>query len=286
MSETKRWLDTERIEFIECLVPDLNGIGKGKTVPARELYDGVIRLPEAVFGQDIVGQWCLDFDLFHVADVDMVLIPDESTLVKQPWSNTRTAQCICDCENIDGSILDIAPRSILKKVINLFTELEMQPVVAQEAEFYLVAKNPDPMLPLLPARGVSGRQQRVPRSFQMEALSEYAPFLESLYRFAKEQNVETAGVVQEMGRGQLEVNFNHGNPLKRADEMFNFKRIARQAALENGFYATFLSKPITREPGSSMHLPRLGCWREHEALINARLEAETVNVLKSFGYPV
>ena len=32
--------------------------------------------------------------------------------------------------------------------------------------------------------------------------------------------------------------------------------------------------------------PRMGCWREHEALINARLEAETVNVLKSFGYPV
>ncbi|HIG42438.1 MAG TPA: glutamine synthetase, partial [Gammaproteobacteria bacterium] len=76
------------------------------------------------------------------------------------------------------------------------------------------------------------------------------------------QNIETAGVVQEMGRGQLEVNFKHGNPLQRADEMFNFKRIARQAALQNGYYATFLSKPISREPGSAMHL--------HQSLVDQK----------------
>ena len=254
MTEKKRWLEAEQIEFVECLVPDFNGIGKGKTIPSRDLLTGAIRLPEAVFGQDIVGQWCTDFDLFQIADIDMVLIPDESTLVRQPWSKTKTAQCLCDCKNLDGSDLDIAPRSILKKVISLFSDIGLQPVVAQEAEFYLVEKNPDPTVPLLPARGVSGRQQRIPRSFQLEALSEYSPFLECLYRFAREQNVATAGVVQEMGRGQLEINFKHGDPLERADEMFNFKRIARQAALENGFYATFLSKPMTREPGSSMHL--------------------------------
>ncbi len=262
MSEMKRWLEAHQVEFVECLVPDFNGIGKGKTVPAKELYDGVIRLPEAIFGQDILGQWCEDHDLVDIADIDMVLIPDESTLANQPWTDTKTAQCICDCQGKDGEVLDIAPRSLLKKIIDLFSELGMQPVVAQEAEFYLVARNPDPMLPLTAAPGVSGRQPVAPRSFQMEALSEYSPFLESLYSFAKEQNIETAGVVQEMGRGQLEVNFKHGNPLQRADEMFNFKRIARQAALQNGYYATFLSKPISREPGSAMHL--------HQSLVDQK----------------
>jgi len=168
----------------------------------------------------------------------------------------------CQCAKVQYQVLDIAPRNLLKKVIALFADLGMQPIVAQEAEFYLVAKNPDPTLPLLAAPGVSGRQQKSPRSFQMEALAEYAPFLETLYGFAREQNIVTAGVVQEMGAGQLEVNFNHGDPLQKADEMFNFKRIARQAALENGFYATFLSKPVSREPGSSMHL--------HQSLVDKK----------------
>lgn len=254
MSELKRWLEEKQIDFVECIVPDFNGIGKGKTVSCKEILDGVIRLPEAIFGQDIIGDWCKDYDLLDVSDLDMTLIPDESTLVNQPWSKVNTAQCICDCESKDGSVLDIAPRSILKRVINLFGELGIQPIVAQEAEFYLIERNPDPMFPVRAAPGISGRQQKAPRSYQMEALSEYSPFFETLYAYAKEQNIGTAGVVQEMGQGQVEINFNHGNPLEKADEMFNFKRVARQAAIENGYYATFLAKPISGKPGSAMHL--------------------------------
>ena len=126
MKKSKNWLEANQIEFVECLVPDFNGLAKGKTVPAKELVSGVIRLPEAIFGQDITGEWCHEFDLLDVADVDMVLLPDASTLVSQPWSNTNTAQCICDCQSKDGSVLDIAPRSILRKVISLFADLGMQ----------------------------------------------------------------------------------------------------------------------------------------------------------------
>jgi glutamine synthetase len=254
MVDAKKWLETEKIEFVECLVPDLNGVGKGKTVLPGDLINGEVRLPEAIFGQDVVGGWCEDYDLLDVTDVDMVLNPDLNTLMRQPWSKTRTAQCICDCQSLAGEEIAIAPRALLKRIMSLFNEMGMQPVVAQEAEFYLVAKNPEPILPLQAAHGVSGRQQKTPRSFQMEALSEYAPFLETLHEYCKVQNIVTSGIVQEMGRGQLEVNFKHGDALQRADEMFNFKRVARQVALDQGYYATFLSKPMTSEPGSAMHL--------------------------------
>ena len=254
MTAAKEWLDTREIELVECLVPDINGVGKGKIVPAEDLVSGEIRLPEAVFGQDVVGGWCEDHDLFDVADVDMLLTPDATTLVLQPWSNAKTAQCICDCESLDGAPLTIAPRTILRNILDLFQAKEMRPVIAQEAEFYLVERNPDPTKPLEAAAGVSGRQQKTPRSFQMEALSEFAPFLERLYEYSAGHEIVTAGVVTEMGCGQLEVNFRHGDALACADGMFNFKRIARQAALEQGYYATFLSKPMSGEPGSAMHL--------------------------------
>lgn len=254
MITAQEWLASNEIDLVECLVPDIHGMSKGKIVPADDLVNAEVRLPEAVFGQDIIGGWCEDHDLFDVADVDMLLIPDAKTLIVQPWSKSKIAQCICDCKTLDGEDSSIAPRTVLQNVLDLFQAKGMSPVIAQEAEFYLVERNTDPDKPIQAASGVSGREQKSPRSFQTEALADFSPFLERLYQYSKDHDIVTAGVVSEMGCGQLEINFRHGEPLTSADGMFNFKRIARQAALEQGYYATFLSKPISREPGSAMHL--------------------------------
>ena len=58
----------------------------------------------------------------------------------------------------------------------------------------------------------------------------------------------------ESGPAQLEINFNHGDPLELADQVFLFKRTVRQAALKHDMYATFMAKPHENEPGSSMHI--------------------------------
>lgn len=250
----KAWLQAEKVAFVECLAPDLHGLGKGRTVPADELFDGGVRLPEAIFGQDILGGWCENHDLIKVADVDMLLAPDAQTLVMQPWSAPNAAQCICDCQTLDGAPLNIAPRQLLRHIVGLFNAQGLRPVVAEEAEFHLVERNRDALRPLQPALGVSGRRQRHPRSYQVEALAEFAPFLQRLQEYAKVQNLKVRGLVPEMGCAQLEVNFHHGDALERADEMFLFKRIARQAALEHGCHATFLAKPMTGQPGSAMHV--------------------------------
>lgn len=260
MSNTTDWLRKENKKFVECLVPDFNGTAKGKSIPGKEIAGGEIRIAEAIFGQDVIGNWCEDHDLVDVADVDMVLVPDTATLVVQPWTD-GTAQCICDCESMDGQPIDLAPRSILKRIIARFKEMGLQPVIAQEAEFYLVQNNPDPLQPLRAAPGVSGRIPNSPRSFQIEAMAEYAPFINTMHHYAAEQGIEITGTIQEMGQGQLEVNFMHAGALRKADEMFYFKRLARQAAQDCGFHATFMAKPMTRSPGSAMHL--------HQSLIDA-----------------
>ncbi|HET6518341.1 MAG TPA: glutamine synthetase family protein, partial [Geminicoccaceae bacterium] len=58
----------------------------------------------------------------------------------------------------------------------------------------------------------------------------------------------------EAGAAQMEINFNHGDPLQLADQAFLFKRTLRQAALKHGIYATFMAKPMEGEPGSAMHI--------------------------------
>lgn len=254
------WATENEVEYVECVIPDFNGIAKGKTIPISDL-ESDIRIAEAIFGQDVVGDWCEEHDLLDVADVDMVMRPDIATLAKQPWMHGM-AQCICDCETLNGDTLDIAPRTLLKEIIARYDELGLRAVVAQEAEFYLVARNPDSNSPLTAASGISGRVPKKPRSFQVEAMAEYAPFFSELYEYSAIQNIELKGTVQEMGQGQLEVNFNHGDPLNKADEMFMFKRLVRQIALKQGYQATFMAKPMTHSAGSAMHL--------HQSLVDTK----------------
>src|SRR3974377_1813694 len=46
--------------------------------------------------------------------------------------------------------------------------------------------------------------------------------------------------------------------LSLADQVFLFKRTIREAALRHNMYATFMAKPMSREPGSAMHIPQSG----------------------------
>ena len=253
MKEAADWLQQNQVTQVECIVPDMNGTAKGKLVPAEQILDTEIRIAEAIFGQDAIGQWCHDEELFQVADVDMVMTPDYASLTVQPWSE-KTANCICDSRTLTGEPLAIAPRTILQVLIDKLAAMGFKPVVAQEAEFYLVAPNPDPLQPLSAAPGLSGRTPRSARSFQVEAMGEYAPFIDVMHDHARLHDIEITGTIQEMGEGQLEVNFMHGDALRKADEMFYFKRLVRQAAQGSGFKATFMAMPMSGAPGSAMHL--------------------------------
>jgi glutamine synthetase len=61
-------------------------------------------------------------------------------------------------------------------------------------------------------------------------------------------------MIHESGTAQLEINFNHGEPIHLCDQVVVFKRIVRQVALKHGVYATFMAKPMEDQPGSAMHL--------------------------------
>ena len=52
----------------------------------------------------------------------------------------------------------------------------------------------------------------------------------------------------------MEINFQHGDSLDLADQVFLFKRTLRQSAFKHKLYATFMAKPMENQPGSSLHL--------------------------------
>ncbi|MCF8186835.1 MAG: glutamine synthetase, partial [Sulfuritalea sp.] len=52
-----KWLTDNNITEIECLVPDLTGVARGKILPREKFStDRAMRLPEAVFGMTVTGE--------------------------------------------------------------------------------------------------------------------------------------------------------------------------------------------------------------------------------------
>jgi len=249
----QQWFAEHDIGEVEAIIPDMAGVARGKFVPAEKFTDdGGMRLPESVFIQTVTGEY-VDEPVISVTDRDVIAVPDLSSLRPVPWAADPTACIIHDCRTQDGAPLDIAPRQVLRRVLGLYEERNLQPVVAPEIEFYLVKRNTDPDYPLEAPAGRSGRQETIRQPFSMDAIDEFEPLVEDIYAYCDAQRLGVDNLVHESGTAQLEINFQHGDPLELSDQIFLFKRTVREAAMRHNIYATFMAKPMQSEPGSSMH---------------------------------
>ena len=250
----RAYIDGRRPDEVECVVPDLAGIARGKAMPAAKFArQEKFYLPDSIFLQTITGDWA-DVPDQAFTEPDMILRPDFSTTSAAPWTADVTLQVIHDVMDPQGHPVPIAPRNVLKRVVGLYNARGWRPVIAPEMEFYLVARNTDPAKPIEPPMGRSGRPAAARQAYSLSAVDEYGPVIDDIYDFAEAQGLEIDGILQEGGAGQIEINLNHGDPVQLSDEVFYFKRLIREAALRHGCYATFMAKPIEGEPGSAMHI--------------------------------
>ena len=251
--ELSSWFNEYSIQEVEVIVPDMAGIARGKMLPAEKfIAQSEMRLPESVFIQTVTGEF-LDEPVINPADRDIIVRPDLNTLRRLPWAKEPAASVVNDCFYEDGSAVDISPRQVLKNVLQAYKDLNMTPVVAPELEFYLVQRNTEPNMEVEPPIGRSGRQETVRQPFSIDALDEFEPVINEIHRYSEAMNIKIDTLEHEMGTAQLEINFEHGDPLYICDQVLMFKRIVKEAAMRHNIYATFMSKPMQFEPGSAMH---------------------------------
>ncbi len=147
VTDVKSWLEDHRITEVECLVADQSGIARGKILPAakfiRSLEDDSLRIPEELFVQTVSGSYPEEQEnrVTDPAMRDVRMRPDPATLRLVPWYEEPTAQVIGDCYHHDGKVLEIAPRQVLRRVLEAYAERGWQPVVAPELEFFLTKVN-------------------------------------------------------------------------------------------------------------------------------------------------
>ena len=287
----EKWLNDKSITEVECLVPDLGGIARGKILPTKKFIQGLEndshRLPQSVFIQTISGGYAtedeeLPVDVYNPTDIDVILRPDLSTIRNVPWYQDPTAQVICDAVNLNGTNVINSSRSVLKKVLKLFEEIGFQPIVSPEVEFYLVKPNPDSDYPLEVPLGQSGREETGKQAFGIDAVNEFDNLFEDVYNFCEQQNIEIDTINHESGSAQMEINFQHGDPLELADQVFLFKRTLRQAALKHKLYATFMAKPMENQPGSSLHLHQSLIKKKNKKNVFFSKTSTISNIMKNY----
>jgi glutamine synthetase len=246
------WFQERNIEDVEVFVPDMAGSARGKVLPPDKVGKSNMKMPEAIFGQTISGDYTRN--KHNVEDRDMNLVPDPSTLRLVPWASTPAASVFVDCYRNDGKLVVASPRGVLRSILGNFEARGWVPVVAPEVEFYLLKPHSDPNEEAEAPQGRLGWTEGARQPYSVDAMNDFEPFIDDLYSNCEAQEIRIDTLSQEMGPAQFEINFQHGNAVDLADQVFLFKRTVREVAIQHEMHATFLAKPMAEEAGSALHV--------------------------------
>jgi glutamine synthetase len=263
---------------LEILLPDINGILRGKRV-SRDEFDKAlavgVNLPGATVLLDSQGRTfdCLDYGSSD-GDPDVICRAVAGSLVPVPWAYVPSLQVLTGMYNVDGSPYFADSRHVLQTVLDKHTQAGHTPVVAIELEFYLLqdAEAPVPQ----PRRGkIPGTEmlQRGPQYASLDDLYELDEFLEAVQAACRLQGVPASAAVAEFSPGQFEINLHHVNdPLLACDHAMMLRRIVKNVARKAGMSATFMAKPFADHAGSGMHIHASVVDREGQNIFAAGTE--------------
>jgi glutamine synthetase len=259
MSQEADWFLRAHPEIttIEALLPDCNGIMRGKWLPRHKLgkiYDGELKLPKTALSLDIWGRDVEEL-VFASGDADGICRPVEGSLLPTPWSpNAQHGQIMLSMFDGDGTPYMGDPRHVLKQVVSRFQESGWTPVVAAELEFSLVTWDPD-SLPLHTCPSPAGGTPVGGNMYALDVLNQHQEMMEDLRIACEIQDLPFDGVVKESAPSQYEINMHHvDSPVLAAKQIMMMKRLIKGIAAKYGLIASFMPKPFEDEAGNGMHV--------------------------------
>ncbi len=250
--EVQKFIDENKIHTVEVGFADINGVLRGKRLPARhflKITESGTGLAKAPFAWDVQCGVYEDIELanFNNGFPDMIAKPLLETLRAIPW---REGSAIVLAELVDehGKPVGVNPREVLKRVLKRYHDKGYRPLVGSELEFYLFDSEKKPVF-----NGV--QCYSLYRGAELEyVIQEMRNGLEGL-------GVELEAFHIEYGPGQIEVIPEYGDALEMADKTVLIKNSIREIARKHGLYASFMAKPWAQESGSGYHVHQ-SLWDE------------------------
>lgn len=235
---------------------DVQGRLFGRRIPCRRFSAAVeegIEICTCALAWDISQDLSAETALggWHTGWHDFRLRPDLRTLRPYPGV-PGTAICLSDAVDDEGLLLDVAPRSILRRQIDRARRLGYDVFMASELEFYMyLGTVRDARL----RRFQDLQPTTITRSdYSIVGQAVQEPFIARIRNEMDRANIPIFACQAEYGFGQWEVNLDHAPALEMADRHVIYKAGIKEMALQSDLAVTFMAKPSTSDFGSSCHI--------------------------------
>jgi glutamine synthetase len=190
---------------------------------------------------------------------DFHLVPDLQTLRVASWLD-RTALVLCDIEDEQRhTLVEVAPRSILRRQIEQATQNNYAVMAASELEYYIFQES-------YKDAARKGHQDLDPASWYIEDYHVLQGTREEAFNGAARRHLKQSGVPVEnskgeWGLGQHELNVRYSDVLTMADRHVIYKQCLKEIADQMGISVTFMAKYAATGAGSSSHI-HLSLWTD------------------------
>ncbi|MEG6509180.1 glutamine synthetase family protein [Methyloligella sp. 2.7D] len=260
----RAFLDENAIETVVCAIPDLWGRLVGKRLTRRS-FERVLLEGESLNAS--VYLFCVDMDMepqpgYAITDwsrgfQDCRFVPDAATLRLVPWM-PGTAFALCDVvDEQTGALLELAPRTILKRQIERAAKAGLSFKCATELEFYMFEDS-------FAEAWEKKYEALTPTSrYRADYHVLQSTLDESFIGRARQQLLQAGVEVEfsktEWGLGQQEINLRYAETLEMADQHILYKTWMKELAGLDGKSLTFMPKPFFEDVGSSCHV-HMSLW--------------------------
>ncbi|MDJ0342769.1 glutamine synthetase family protein [Streptomyces sp. H10-C2] len=241
--------------------PDMQGRLQGKRVSLSSFAENVVEhgmeMCAYVLATDTDMRTLDGYALTSWADgyADLRVRPDITTLRNLAGSCPE----ILVFADPQGSAAHVAPRTLLRRELDLLEGHGLRVAVGLESEFVLYHGTPETAVStLLPAASHN-------LDYSLDHPPAIRAFLRALEPALTASDLPLEATKTEGGRGQVEVTFRYGDALEAADQHLIFKRLVRHAGEQTGLAPTFMSTPQTGL-GSGLHV-HISLWNGDQATI-------------------
>jgi len=229
-------IKAEDVEFIHLWFTDVLGFLKTFVITIDELETAMSE------GMGFDGSSIQGFA--RIQESDMIAMPDPNTLQVLPWrqDGQLVGTMFCDIRRPSGEPYEGDPRYVLKRTLDKAAGMGYSFYVGPELEYYYFTD--DSTCQVLD-RG---------SYFDMTTRDLAVDLRKQTVRMLKEFGIRVEYSHHEVGPSQHEIDLRYDEGLKMADAVMTYRLVVKEVAQLNGYYATFMPKPMFGEAGNGMHV--------------------------------
>jgi glutamine synthetase len=263
-----RTIEERNIRFIRLWFSDVLGTLKSVAIAPAEL--------ENAFDEGIGFDGSAIEGFARITESDMLAKPDPATFSILPWRTEApgAARMFCDITMPDGSPSHSDPRNVLRRTLDKAAKMGYTCYTHPEIEFFLFKSQPEKGVAPVPV-DQGGYFDHTPAVVGHDFRRQAITLLEAM-------GISVEFSHHEGAPGQQEIDLRYADALSTADNIMTFRHVIKEVALEQGFYASFMPKPFTDQPGSGMHTHVSLFEGEKNAFFDASAEFNLSKTGRSF----